>query len=106
MTNIEELVVYFQSRRGVGHTWAMLHGALASKDCIVVASDKRQQQEFNLEGVPRSRIIPLSELSCLHGESAPVVIDHHALVMMLGDLVRENQELRAHNAKLRREAGK
>jgi hypothetical protein len=106
---------YYDRNRQVGHTTAMLNGALARPETIVVVHDGQHDRAMQLNakvshpaGSPQGHRIPiktvtlaqLAEPSKLHSQSAPMVFDHYALRNLVSDAIGLIEELRRHNDRL------
>ena len=89
MTKSEILSDYYSVRRRVGHTTAMLNGAMSDKNIIVIVAHKAQKDHIEL---PKEQMVTLGELERLRGLKKPVLIDHYALQIIFSEL---NKELHA-----------
>lgn len=99
MTGIEESRIarrlstirqYYAANRGAGHTLTMLEGAFRT-NALVVTSNLRFGLGLQL---PRERLVPVQSLERdLRGRSAPLVFDHFALEILLGQAVDEIEHL-------------
>ena len=93
-----ELESFWLGRRGVGHTTAMVKGANNSKEGTIVVGAtlnilKGLQSSGDLEGC---RLMSLGQIAngSLRGHEAPLVLDHHALRVLLQGLINELEKAR------------
>lgn len=92
MKNLEILAwikSYYTSRRGVGHTFAMIHGARDQDNCIVVAHDHKYASDLKRQ-LHGHTVIALSDIpQALHGKNDPLVLDHWALVALIDGIFKD-----------------
>jgi hypothetical protein len=99
-TTLTELVRYYDSNRGVGHTAAMLTGAQNMGECLVVAAN--QADVAHLWKGPDTSFVVVSlsnlELGDARGHKFPMVLDNHALTELarqsLGEISRLEDKIR------------
>lgn len=78
-TTLKELVRYFDSTRGIGHTTAVIAGAENVDNCLVIAANI--QDVHRLAEGDLFKVMTLAELGDgkMRGRACPVVLDNHAL---------------------------
>lgn len=90
----QELLNYFSTNRGAGHTTAMLEGA-KNKDCIVLIASHDSATQLKEKA---TSISPISlqevERGYLSGNDKALVLDNAALQLLLADLVSTIASLR------------
>lgn len=106
---------YYDRNRQRGHTTAMLKGALAAPETIVVVHDMQHHTVMQSNApvihpgtAKRGHRVPiqtvtlceLAEPSKLHGKSAPMVFDHYALRNLVSDSINLIEELKRQNERL------
>lgn len=96
---IARLKVYYSTRRGVGHTRAMILGAANTERVIVLAHNMRHGEDIK-DRCRNAKIITWDRLDGLNGESSPLLIDHWALMEILSDAQKMLGELQEENTKL------
>lgn len=85
---IEELIRYYETTRGVGHTRTMLQGVTCGRNAVVVVANS-QMGGMLMRHYQVDRIVTLHQIkqgSVLRGMQAPLVFDNHALVTLLADM--------------------
>jgi hypothetical protein len=93
------LRLYFTSRRGVGHTSALVKGIANTERLLVLASDISEIR-YIARMAQRMLIPPVTWENFpdgMYGESRPLVITEQALVQILGDALEELKQSRAEN---------
>jgi hypothetical protein len=71
---LEQIIGYYDSTRGVGHTYATLKGVLNTKSNMVVLSKKVEYPP-----IVRDRLVTLWTLNSLKGTKQPLVFDNAVL---------------------------
>lgn len=101
LERLAALADYWESNRQVGHTSATMLGARNVPDTIVVVANDMNRQIVECVGIhgdqpKRQKTITIARLSheTLAGQRAPLVVDHHAMTVMIRDALREIQNLR------------
>jgi hypothetical protein len=116
ITILKSLVRYYTTVRQVGHTSAILKGALNDPKAVVVVADSNHAQSIQEFAAvkhsgtkPRGELMPiqtrtLDQISlrpeALLGMNVPLVVDHYALLQLLQDSVEVIEHLHAHNLRL------
>jgi hypothetical protein len=75
---LEKLVEYTGTARQIGHTTAMLKGAIET-GALVVARDNSHRTVLAQMGINPENIITAYSIDRLKGTRKPLVIDHYAL---------------------------
>lgn len=101
LERISIIKTYFDTRRGAGHTAALVDGISRAKDVIFLVSTKRYADSFHGRLGKNVRVSPVSDLDILRGSFSALVIDNSALVELLGDALAELGILRRENFELR-----
>jgi hypothetical protein len=97
------LKMYFDTRRGAGHTRAMIQGAINAKDVIILSHNHRYGHDLQ-RGCRHARIISWEDgLGDLKGRGGPLVIDNAAMAVVLGDVLDMLKELQVENALIKRQ---
>jgi hypothetical protein len=109
MHNLERLAIlktYFDTRRGCGHTFAMMNGVVNTDPSPVIlvhsASYAQDLQKFSPKRMLRT--VSWDGLERLKGLNSALVIDNAAMSNILGDALEEIRKLRAENSLLRADA--
>lgn len=96
------LKLYFTTRRGVGHTYTMIHGVKSNKDnCAVLVRNSIESnavyREVGGKGFP---IFSWDGdgIERMRGLRQALVIDNNAMISILGDALEEIRKLRVENA--------
>jgi hypothetical protein len=94
------LADYWQRNRQVGHTTAMVAGAGNVDPVIVVCANEHNKMALEAvldksSATSKPRMMALGELDRIRGLTAPLVVDHHALVALIGGVHEEMGRLRA-----------
>lgn len=93
-TTLIELVRYYNSNRGVGHTTAVVAGAENMEDCIVVAANRLDAHR--LAAGDMFTVITLAELEegdKVRGRECPMVLDNYALTELAHQSLAEIRRL-------------
>ena len=100
---LQQLSHHTQWHRQRGHTTALLQGALATTEAMVLVSDQQQGQYIRglaeeitqgRLGLRPDRILTLPNAAeRLMGTHRPLLIDHHALEVLLEGALREMREM-------------
>lgn len=104
LDELRELATYYAHTRGVGHTHAMMHGALNTDNVIILAHDMKYATELVRQcGGPacEGQAIPLSLHSLEHGlrgHRKPLLIDNSAMWWLLQDAIKEIESHRQASA--------
>lgn len=92
------LADYWDRTRQVGHTSVMMNGVLSTRDCIVIAANRmegRAVEEAGRLAAGEARrlknMITVNDLTSrrLAGHNAPLIVDHHAMSIMIRNAVAE-----------------
>jgi hypothetical protein len=85
---IEELLIYYDKNRQVGHTYTLLCGAENNKCIFVVAYDA---QKRNFRKNNDMLVLSLSDIEngYLKGLNLPLSLDHYALSLILSNINRK-----------------
>jgi len=86
MTKLEAVIEY-GFPRGIGSTSTMLGGLIGNPNAVVLVADFQQAKQLNLASHQFITIDSIPE--SLRGLRKPLLIDHHALAI----LVRNNNEI-------------
>lgn len=101
----QEILTYLNGNRQIGHTTAVIRGALNTPNCLVVIHNKAFGSDI-LAGLSPKNIdtISLQEIlnGRLRGMKTPLLIDNAALTVLLAGLVSSITVLRKNNAGLER----
>ena len=101
-TKLEELIAC-GFPRGVGHTWAEIHGVRCNPEAVLIVASEQQKISIDL---PKEQMVSISNLRGeLSGRRCPTVIDHCALSILVSEcvytykqqidgLIEENVELK------------
>lgn len=71
---------YFEKTRGIGHTKAMMYGAMQTDNVIVVAASQDSARDLKFDEMT---IITLDSLDNLIGTKCPILFDNFALSSLL-----------------------
>jgi len=89
MTKLEELMMY-GFPRAVGHTWTELYGVRGNPKAVLIVATERHRDFIDL---PKEQMISISNLrEKLAGRGCPVVVDHFALSILVGECVRHYKQ--------------
>lgn len=80
--------------RGVGHTYTMVNG-VKTVDAIVLVAHKQDEKYINSMAGRKVDCVSLDAVHRLRGNRKPLVVDNHALSILLGwvfDIVLEYQK--------------
>ena len=93
---LNDICMYYATRRGVGHTYTMLHGAVNSDRVpTVVAAHRKHAQELQGQSSAIS-VIALEALpGCLLGAEEPLVFDNYALGVLFSAPLKRILDLEA-----------
>lgn len=93
----EAVIQYYARTRAIGHTHAMLHGALSTNATILMAHHGQLHAFRSIHPQCRGQLLTLDNVAWgyLDGIRAPLVMDHYTITTMLTGLLEENAELRA-----------
>ena len=94
---------YIHFGRGFGHTQAMLNGA-KNTDSVVIVAHTQQFADELAKQCKNARGIGLDRTERLLGSRLPILIDHHAIEIMLGERERYIAKLEAEIENLKKEA--
>jgi hypothetical protein len=84
-TRLEELIAY-GFPRAVGHTWTEVNGVKNNPKAVLIVAFEKQKDFIDL---PKEQMISISNLEeKLAERRCPVVIDHFALSILVGECVR------------------
>ncbi len=82
----KEIITYLHSRRGVGHTNLVLNGVKNTQNSLLVVASEQDKRLFDRQPV---NTVSLSEFEQgrMRGMDKAIVLDNHALTVLLGDLL-------------------
>jgi hypothetical protein len=101
MTSMDKLLFlasYWDKNRQVGHTTAILNGVRDTPDSVVITATEHEHKMMQSVGLRKStptHILPhvitvsIDRLDSLMRQNGPLVVDHHAMSVMIKDAVRE-----------------
>ncbi len=85
----EAIVAYLNRNVKVGHTTAVINGAKSTPDVLVVTANHEHSDQLR-ELLPHNCLIPLGSLQTqLEGRKQPLLLDNHALYLILSSLLNE-----------------
>jgi len=93
----ERRCIYFG--RGFGHTQAMLNGA-KNADNVVIVAHTQQFADYLAKQCKNARGVGLDRTERLLGSHLPIVVDHYAFEILLGERERRIAQLEAENEAL------
>jgi len=104
-----EIIEFFETNKGVGHTKALTDGAARTKANFIVATEA--EAGTRLRGVSGKRLISLAEIEAgqlrePHARGFPMVIDNGAVTALLGSLLDEIDRLRKRGSAMKAAAKK
>jgi hypothetical protein len=85
---LRSLLQYFEARRQIGHTTAMIRGASQVPGCVVIAENESHRRSLQRE-LPEADVQTLDQLQGLLGKRAPLLIDNAAQLHLLQDALNE-----------------
>jgi hypothetical protein len=98
------LAEYWRTNRQVGHTTAMMAGA-GNVDAIVVCANEHNKDAIRAVADRTCSRMPtlvsVGEVARLRTAHAPLVVDHHALVVLIEGVHKEIETLRDELASMR-----
>ena len=95
------LKMYFDTRRGRGHTHAMVEGAANVENVSVLVHSMRYGKDIERLCGKKITIITWESLEGLCGSNNALVIDNSAMSQILGDALEELRKLRSENSILK-----
>lgn len=100
LERIALLKAYLETRRGRGHTFAMVHGVANTENVTVIACN--QSHVKHIQGMCQKKInfVPWNNLEGLRGSDNAIAIDNAAMAQILGDALEAVREMRAENSRL------
>lgn len=90
---LEELVLYLDTTRRVGHTTAIMRGAIDVPETRIVVANLADGRHME-KNLMRAQVIPLDNLFALRGLRAPLVLDNAALLRLMRESLREIERLK------------
>ena len=110
LDKLRELESYYQATRAVGHTYAMMHGALHTdhpQGIIILAHDMSYARDLARQCI-KKQVVPISLHTLEHGlrgHRKPLLIDNAALWQLLHEAATEIEKLRTELADTKYKAG-
>lgn len=89
---LQEVLRYYISTVGVGHTHMMLHGAASTPSGIVIALTSETGRAIK-ERAPEIDIVPVGNLQGLRSKRKPITFDNAAMIDLLSGAVRRIEVL-------------
>ena len=89
---------YIHFGRGLGHTQAMLNGA-KNADNVVIVAHTQQFADDLAKQCKNARGVGLDRTERLLGSHLPIVVDHYAIEILLGERERRISKLKAAESK-------
>jgi len=98
---IEAIKDYFETRRGCGHTFAMVNGVLNTYCVTVVVHNHSFGKVLQRMCQREVDFVTWDNLDKLHGSNNALVIDNEAMFQILGDALELIRQLRGENSRLK-----
>ncbi len=95
------LKTYFDTRRGRGHTFAMVNGVANTENVTVIVHSQNYGKDIQRMCQKRINLVSWDNLDKLRGSNNALVIDNAAMSQILGDALEMLRELRAENSRLK-----
>ena len=98
---ISLLKTYFDTRRGSGHTLAMVNGIANMENVTVIVHNHRYGKDIQRICGRRVNFISWDEIDKLRGSSNALVIDNSGMSLILGDALEMRRKLMVENLLLK-----
>jgi hypothetical protein len=95
------LKTYFDTRRGRGHTFAMVNGVANTENVTVVVHNLNYGKDIQRMCQKKINLVSWDNLEGLRNSNNALVIDNAAISQILGDALDMLRDLRAENSRLR-----
>ena len=95
------LKTYLDTRRGRGHTFAMVNGVANTENVTVIVHNQNYGKDIQRMCQKRINLVSWDDLYKLRGSNNALVIDNAAMSKILGDALEMLRELRAENSLLK-----
>ena len=95
------LKTYLDTRRGRGHTFAMVNGVANTENVTVIVHNQSYGKDIQRMCQKRINLVSWDDLDKLRGSNNALVIDNAAMSQILGDALEMLRELRAENSLLK-----
>jgi hypothetical protein len=108
----QQIVNYFETRRGIGHTKAEYQGLRNVPNALLIVADHQQALRLSSKLGWSPGLLTIDQVgdNGLGGISRPVIIDHYATTRLLDRLLdhiyslrRDRENLMSENKELRKE---
>ena len=90
-SGLGQLIEFYESNRGSGHTYAAVKGVENSANALLLVADGHQKQST---GLPMDKQISLTGRYVLKGRRHALVVDNFALIQMFYRLISQLQTLK------------
>ncbi len=103
---LEELKMYYEFNRGVGHTRTLIEGLKNSPDALILIVNPRMREVIGQKS-PQTKTATVKSIEngTLRGRTDPLVIDNSALHAILDEALEEIYKLNAEVERWQRRAG-
>lgn len=86
-------IIYNCYPRAVGHTHAEINGVKNSDNAVLIVASHHEKLRLIEEGFPMNKMVTITECPrVLIGKRNAVVIDHHALYVLVNELVQNYEK--------------